>query len=153
MRKQSQSQLNNLRTPTTEQAREIGRKGGIASAESKKKKKNLQNDFMALLEMGLVGKSKQQLLALGFDDSNADNYHFWLASLYKNSCKGNQKATDILFNLVDSDKKELELEKAKQEVLKLQLECEKLRNELNVGENAYEDLTPLAELLKGGGDK
>lgn len=44
----------NLRKLTTEQAREIGRKGGIASAESKKRKKLLKECLEELLERDIT---------------------------------------------------------------------------------------------------
>lgn len=42
----------NLRTPSTEEAREIGRKGGLASAEARKRKKTLKEELLLLLEDG-----------------------------------------------------------------------------------------------------
>jgi hypothetical protein len=41
--------IENLRTPTTEEAREIGKKGGIASGKARRKKKELKQ----LLELAL----------------------------------------------------------------------------------------------------
>lgn len=42
----------NLRTPTTEEAREIGRKGGIASGEARRRRKTLKEELLLLLEQG-----------------------------------------------------------------------------------------------------
>ena len=42
----------NLRTPSTEEAREIGRKGGIASGEARRKRKTLREELLLLLEKG-----------------------------------------------------------------------------------------------------
>jgi hypothetical protein len=42
----------NLRTPSTEEAREIGRKGGIASGEARRKRKTLKEELLLLLEKG-----------------------------------------------------------------------------------------------------
>lgn len=44
----------NLKVPTSDQAREYGRKGGIASAEAKKKRKTLREELLLLLETGDV---------------------------------------------------------------------------------------------------
>lgn len=40
----------NLRVPTSEEAREIGKKGGVASAKSRKQSKEIQNVMRRLLE-------------------------------------------------------------------------------------------------------
>lgn len=42
----------NLRVPTSEEAREMGRKGGLASAEARRKRKTLREELLALLEDG-----------------------------------------------------------------------------------------------------
>lgn len=39
----------NLKTPTSEQAREYGRKGGLKKAENEKKRKTLREELLALL--------------------------------------------------------------------------------------------------------
>lgn len=49
--------VNNLRTPTTEEAREIGRKGGLASAAARKKRKTLRDELLALLSEGNTQES------------------------------------------------------------------------------------------------
>lgn len=49
--------LQNLRTPTTEEAREIGRKGGLASAAARKKRKTLRDELLALLSEGNTQES------------------------------------------------------------------------------------------------
>ena len=43
----------NLRVPTSEEAREIGRKGGLASAESRRRKKEMRETLEILLSMPL----------------------------------------------------------------------------------------------------
>lgn len=60
--------INNLRTPTSEEAREIGRKGGIASGEARRKRKTLKEQLLILLSeeknqeeiiTALLGKAKK----------------------------------------------------------------------------------------------
>lgn len=46
----------NLRTPTTKEAREIGRKGGIASGKARKAKADLRLICQNILEMDIKGK-------------------------------------------------------------------------------------------------
>lgn len=47
----------NLKPLTTEKAREIGRKGGIASGKAKKARKTLKEELLALLEAGDTQKN------------------------------------------------------------------------------------------------
>ena len=57
----------NLRTPTSEEAREIGRKGGLASAAARAKKKSLQEIAKMLLESegGLTDEQRKRMESLG----------------------------------------------------------------------------------------
>ena len=48
----------NLRTPTTNEAREIGRKGGIASGQARREKKTIQKILAELLD-GQIKDSPQ----------------------------------------------------------------------------------------------
>lgn len=49
--------IDNLVVPSSEKAREIGRKGGIASGEAKRARKTLREELLALLSEGDVQKS------------------------------------------------------------------------------------------------
>ena len=46
------SNLDNLRVPTSEEAREMGRKGGLASAKARKDRKKLKEELLLLLSEG-----------------------------------------------------------------------------------------------------
>ncbi len=62
--------IDNLRTPTTEEAREIGRKGGIKSGEARRRRANLRELGLAMLEAQTLNESQRELLQeLGLDDS------------------------------------------------------------------------------------
>jgi general stress protein YciG len=74
----------NLRTPTTEQAREIGRKGGLASAKARAEKKQLKE----LLEMALSQPS-------GIEDGE-DNYTAITAALVNKAIQGDTKAYEVI---------------------------------------------------------
>jgi general stress protein YciG len=74
----------NLRTPTTEQAREIGRKGGKASAKARKRKKELKE----LLELALSQPS-------GIEDGE-DNYTAITAALVQRAIHGDTKAYEVI---------------------------------------------------------
>lgn len=65
MGKDRRGNINNLRVPTSEQAREYGRKGGLASVEAHAKKKRLKEALEVLLEM------QDEEAVAGIDQTNA----------------------------------------------------------------------------------
>jgi len=77
----------NLRTPTTEEAREIGRKGGIASGKARKEKATMKAMLEKLLdeEYKKTGKTYRELSTLGLINGavkgNAQNYKTMLEVL------------------------------------------------------------------------
>ena len=82
----------NLKTPTSEQAREYGRKGGLKKAENEKKRKTLREELLALLETNQY----QEKISL---------------SLIKQAVDGNTKAFEVIRDSIGekpSDKLELE---------------------------------------------
>lgn len=52
---------NNLRAPTSEEARERGRKGGIKSGEVRRARKNFKDDLLTALEIMQEGKTLQEI--------------------------------------------------------------------------------------------
>lgn len=63
---------NNLRTPSTDEAREIGRSGGIASGKKRREKKMIREALLLLLDEparddtgNLTGKTIQEEIAAG----------------------------------------------------------------------------------------
>lgn len=102
----------NLRTPTTEQAREIGRKGGIASAKAKKERKTIVNALKDLLQEEVLGKdgkstgkTYQDLVNLGLlkgaMKGNAQNYRVLLETLGQLQTQG-ASTPKIEINVVDN---------------------------------------------------
>lgn len=76
----------NLKVPTSIQAREYGRKGGIASGKARKEKKTMKMMLEACLEMkNKKGQSYQELVTLGLLQGamkgNANNYRQILETL------------------------------------------------------------------------
>lgn len=74
----------NLRTPTAEEARERGRKGGIASAKARAEKKQLKE----LLELALSQPSE-----IG---EGEDNYTAITVSLIQRAIQGDTKAYEVI---------------------------------------------------------
>ena len=87
----------NLRPPTTEEARERGRKGGIKSGEVRAQNKT----FKAIISKFLDGqvsnkKLKQQMIEFGFADEEVSNKSCAVFALWKEAIKGNTKAFELL---------------------------------------------------------
>lgn len=69
--------IDNLRVPTSEEARINGRKGGLASGKARKERKALKEELIILLSMG----DTQEKISL---------------SLIKEAIKGNTKAFEVI---------------------------------------------------------
>ena len=132
-----------------EEVRKNSSKGGKKSGEVRKQKAELKKLFMQFANMRPTEKESKQLVAMGFDSKDLTNMTAYVVSLFKNGAKGNSKALEIGVDLLmDNNKKELENERLKEEIARLKLEQEKIKRDLNMGENSFEDLTPLADLIR-----
>ncbi len=77
----------NLRVPTSEEAREIGRKGGIASGKARRERKTLKEELLLLLSEG----DTQEKMSL---------------SIIKQALEGNTKAFEIIRDTIGEKPKE-----------------------------------------------
>ena len=108
----------NLRVPTSEQAREYGRRGGIASAKAKKRA-DLKKAMQTLLALDVASeKSKEQLEALGVEATNEMLLAF---ATFQQAVKGNQRAVENVIKLstVDKDKHDIAEQKERIKALKM----------------------------------
>lgn len=87
----------NLRPPTTEEARERGRKGGQASAKKRQQNKTFKEIISKFLD-GQVSdeRLKQQMIDFGFADKEVSNKSCAVFALWKEAIKGNTKAFELL---------------------------------------------------------
>lgn len=91
----------NLRVPTSEQARRNGSKGGKASAESKKRKKTMMELMERLLTEEntdpVLGKSVQRL---GFEEN--DNVHMAriVTEVMRKAENGDLKAVELIVKML-----------------------------------------------------
>lgn len=137
------------------EARKYGSKGGKRSGEVRRQRKTMRQQIELLLSLPLKStKAKEQIQALGIDADDIDNQMAINIAMYNMILKGNKGAVQAYNSFVDilgdkdADKKELEIKRLREEVSKLQLEQEKLKRELGQGADTFENLTPLADLLK-----
>ena len=82
----------NLRILTPNEAREIGRKGGIAGGQARRAKANLKKAMQTLLGMDVASeKARKQLEELGLAPTNE---MLLAVSTLQQATKGNQRATE-----------------------------------------------------------
>ena len=80
-----------------EEVRELGRKGGIASGETRKKKKLFKEQIELLLSLPLKDKKTiKQLESLGVDADNIDNQMAMVISMWMKALKGDVNAFNTL---------------------------------------------------------
>lgn len=93
----------NLRTPTSSEAREIGRKGGIASGEARRKKKSCAEIAMRVInsELNAETRAKVEKVTGPLGDDEDTLYAAALAQVVTKAVKGDLKAFRELQNVVD----------------------------------------------------
>lgn len=114
---------NSARTP--EERREIGRKGGKASGEARRRRKTMREAMKALLEMGVVDNDiYNAAAAMGIDIEEMTYQNAILAAMIREAAGGNVQAFNAVRSLIGEDndaerlklqKKEMQLRERKQE--------------------------------------
>jgi hypothetical protein len=121
----------NLRILTPNEAREIGRKGGIASGQARRAKANLKKAMQTLLGMDVASeKARKQLEELGLAPTNE---MLLAVSTLQQATKGNQRATENVMKMVGVEKDKYDIAEQKERIKAM-----KLRNKE-------------IEILQGGG--
>lgn len=103
----------NLIVPTSELAREYGRKGGEAKARNMRKRKALRDSMNMLLEMQPTAKEFNKLVEAGYEPEEIDNSLLITLALFNESKKGNVKAIKELRNLIGEDRPDADAEYTK----------------------------------------
>lgn len=138
----------NLRVPSSEEARELGRKGGIASGKARRRKADLKRAFNTILKADVANENiSKQLEALGFE---ATNEMALAMVMMQKAMKGNVKAFEQIARLVAIDTKDsLDRKEQRERIVSIQLENERRKEQLegSGGEgtniniiNAWEDI-------------
>ena len=89
------------------EARENGRKGGIACGESRRKRKLLKDSMNALLELPVSStKEYNALIKMGIDIEDIDNSQLIVLALFNRAKSGDVAAIKELRNLIGEDSAE-----------------------------------------------
>lgn len=127
----------NLRVPTSEEAREIGRKGGIASGKARKAKKSFAEAARWALEM-------ESRLEIGGESQQISQYQAIVLNLLEVARDKENKqwiqAAQMLFGLENGA---VNIEKTKAEIERIKAETERMKG----GTEQHNGM--LEELIKG----
>ena len=94
----------NLKRPSSEEARELGRRGGIASGIARRRRKALREAADIFLALPLPDKDEvKRLRKLGLDRDDIDVQMGIVARLAQMAMLGDTKAAKLLFDIVGSE--------------------------------------------------
>lgn len=140
---------------TKEEARASGIAGGKASGITRRRKKNMAELAKIINNMPLSKANKATFLAQGFDEEDATNQMAFMFSVFSNAVGNKNKEANVgamklwIDITINAEKRELENKKLKEEIKILKAQQQQMSDSATTD---VEDLTPLAELLKGGND-
>ena len=120
----------NLRVPSSKEARELGRKGGIASGKARRRKADLKRAFNTILKADVANENiAKQLEALGFE---ATNEMALAMVMMQKAMKGNVKAFEQIARLVAIDTKDsLDRKEQRERIAAIQLENGRRKEQLD----------------------
>jgi hypothetical protein len=91
----------NLKKFTTENAQEMGRRGGIKSGEVRAERRTLKEQLKLLLEMPITNESRiNRLKEAGFDESEINNQLYLTYTIFEKALTGDVKATSLVFKTI-----------------------------------------------------
>lgn len=94
----------NLKRPSSDEARELGRRGGVASGIARRRRKALREALDVYLSLPVQDKrSLNRLLRAGVDEDDADTQMLIVASLVQRAIDGNVRAAKLIFDLMADD--------------------------------------------------
>lgn len=103
-KRKTMSGKDNLRIPTSEEARDIGRKGGIASGEARRRRKQLREDLIAMLDEEVEFKTKDGQSVKATVQAGVAR------KLIKKASEGNLKAIELMAKLTGDFEQRLKVE-------------------------------------------
>lgn len=139
----------NLKVPSSKEARENGKKGGVASGKARRKKANLKKAFETILQAEVASPNvKKQLEELGFESTN----EMALAMvMMQKAMKGNVRAFEQISKLTTTDAKDtLDKKEQKERIKRLELDNKKREQELSGSKSDTSLMESLLDAVKGG---
>ena len=99
----NEKNLNPIVTLSKEEAKRRGSKGGKASAESRRRKRDMKAKMKALLELPAAANDREQLEALGVAPEDMDNEMVLVMAMFLGAAGGDVKAFDRVIQLLGKD--------------------------------------------------
>ena len=94
------------RFQTGEQQAEIASQGGIASGESRRRKRTVKQAMDWVMSLPVSdGRIKAKLKRMGIDTEDADNQTAVIVGLLGRALKGDPKTSALIFELLDDERK------------------------------------------------
>lgn len=97
------------------EAREMGRKGGIASGAARRRKKSMKQKMQLLLSLPAAGNDQAELAAMGVEPGDMDNEMVLIKALFLSAAEGDTKAFDRIQDVLGKSVAREELALKKQE--------------------------------------
>ena len=102
--KVSEKSLANLRVPTSEEAREYGKRGGQAVQEKYRKQKNIREMMQLLLSLPVSDTNKAKMQTMGIRDEGDQNNKMLVAvGLLQRAMTGDPKAIEVLCGIAGEE--------------------------------------------------
>ena len=117
---------------SAEEARESGRKGGIASGVARRRKRSLKESADLFLSLPVADQKQWNKIAKqGVDPEDVDNQMAIIVGLSMKAAKGDSKAAKVLFDLLGEDASAPPESKREEDALSkaLREEAEKMNGE------------------------
>ena len=138
----------NLRVPTSEEAREYGAKGGKASGEARKKQKTIGNILKQWASFAVSDKQAEQLKKMGFSDDDLVNSTLVAVKLIQKIQGGDLKAMEMYVKLTGQDPEvQARVANTKQSTQLMKAEEKKIKSQFG-DDREVENLAGLADMLK-----
>lgn len=124
---------------STEEAREKGRKGGIKSGETRRRKKSVKECIKIFAELKPNENVIKQLKNVGISEDNANYLMAMVVGVSQRAMKGDPKAFKMINEFLGEDAKlNLDKEKHKQEMSLREKEFKLRERELELREKEFE---------------
>lgn len=126
------------------EAREMGRKGGIASGAARRRKKSMKQKMQLLLSLPPADNDQTELAAMGIDPEDMDNEMVLVKALFLAAAEGDTRAFDRIQDVLGRSVAREELALKKQEAKR------KAAAGTDAEDRIGSYLDALAEVLKDG---
>lgn len=137
---------------TKEEARERGRKGGIASGEARRKKRTMKNAAKLLLDMPIASENiSNTMKELGFQEEDLTNQMAVLVSVFKKAMNGDVRAAEFLRDTAGQNDAKNENRKIKKQQIEQRVNEFEYRKEKDAGvSQEIEDMDEIEGEIYGG---